>query len=120
MPIIIHNLQVKIIMPPFETIIEQKLQEAIDRGAFDNLSNKGQPLDNSEYFNAPPGERMSFHILKNNDYYPEEVQLQKDIQALKKQLDQTSDSDKADKLEQEIRHLQSLYNQKMEARKLKK
>jgi len=107
-------------MVPFDSLIEQKLQEAIDRGDFDNLPNKGEPLDNSDYFNAPANERMSFHLLQNNGFYPEEVQLQKDIQQLKQKLTQTSDAAQLEKLRSDIRHLRSLYNQKMEARKLKR
>lgn len=106
-------------MPLFDSLIEQKLQEAINRGDFDNLPNKGKPLDNSDYFNAPAEERMSFHILQNNGYYPEEVQLHKDIQERKQELANTLVPETINKLKADIRHLQSLYNQKMEARKLR-
>ena len=62
-------------MSYFQRIAEQKIQEAIRNGEFDNLEGSGKPLDHSDYFSAPPELRMSFHLLKNAGVVPEEVEL---------------------------------------------
>ena len=64
-------------------------------GEFDNLAGKGQPLDLDAYFATPEHLRMGYSILKNADIIPEEMELLKQIEGLKKSLDScTSEIDK--------------------------
>jgi len=56
------------------------------RGEFDNLAGKGKPLDLEAYFNTPDDLRMAYSILKSNDFVPEEVEIMKEISALKERL----------------------------------
>ena len=66
-----------------EKAIEEKIREAMERGEFDNLSGHGKPLDLDAYFNTPEDLRMAFAMLKSNDFVPEEVEIMKEIDALK-------------------------------------
>ena len=81
-------------MSILEKIAEERIRQAILAGEFDNLEGFGAPVDNSEYFNAPPEERISWHILKNAGVLPEEVSLRKEIYALTAELKNTADPEK--------------------------
>jgi uncharacterized protein YutE (UPF0331/DUF86 family) len=80
---------------PFYRNADEKIKEAIARGEFDNLAGKGQPLDLDAYFATPEHLRMGYSILKSADIIPEEMELLKQIEGLKKSLDScTSEIDK--------------------------
>ena len=76
-----------------EKAIEQKIREAIERGEFDNLSGHGKPLDLDAYFNTPEDLRMAFSMLKSNDFVPEEVEIMKEIDALKSRIASASEAE---------------------------
>ena len=61
--------------------------EAIARGEFDNLPGKGRPLDLDAYFATPEDLRIGYSLLKNADIVPEEMELLKQIDGLKKSFD---------------------------------
>ena len=71
----------------FQKNVDEKISEAIERGEFDNLPGKGKPLDLDAYFATPEHLRMGYSILKSADIIPEEMELLKQINALKKSLD---------------------------------
>lgn len=81
-----------------ESGIEQRIKEAMARGEFDNLAGKGKPIDLEAYFNTPEDLRMAFSILKSNEFVPEEVEIMKEIAALKEKLDATDDESERVKL----------------------
>jgi hypothetical protein len=66
----------------FERVAEQKIREAIEAGAFDNLPNAGARLDLEEYFAMPEDVRMAYSVLKSANCLPEEVMLFADIARL--------------------------------------
>ncbi len=74
-----------------EKFVEEQIKKAMAEGEFDNLSGKGKPLDLNGYFQTPEHLRICYSILKNGDYVPEEVQMLKEIEALKEQLAACSD-----------------------------
>lgn len=76
-------------MGSFEHIVEQHLQEAIRKGELDNLPGMGQPLRFEDDSDVPEESRMAYRILKNAGYLPPEMELRKDLNALKAQLDET-------------------------------
>jgi hypothetical protein len=76
-----------------ESAIEEKIRQAIERGEFDNLEGKGKPLDLTTYFNTPEELRMAYAMLKSNQFIPEEVEMLKEIAALKEQLKACSDEE---------------------------
>ena len=67
----------------FEKIAEEKIREALAKGEFDNLEGKGKPLDHSAYFAAPADVRLGYSMLRSNGFVPEEVEILKEIEALK-------------------------------------
>jgi Domain of unknown function (DUF1992) len=71
----------------FQRNVDEKIKEAIARGEFDNLPGKGKPLDLDAYFATPEHLRMGYSILKNADIIPEEMELLRQIEALKRSLD---------------------------------
>jgi Domain of unknown function (DUF1992) len=66
---------------------DEKIKEAIAKGEFDNLPGAGKPLDLDAYFATPEPLRMGYSILKSADIIPEEMELLKQIEGLKKSLD---------------------------------
>jgi hypothetical protein len=64
---------------PFEKLAEQRILDAIAAGAFDDLPDRGQPLNLDDDGLVAPELRMAYRILKNAGYVPEEVRLRKEI-----------------------------------------
>lgn len=69
-----------------EKSIEEKIRKAMDEGEFDNLKGAGKPLNFDGYFNTPEDIRLGYTLLKNNDFVPEEVELLKEIGALREKV----------------------------------
>lgn len=67
----------------FEKIAEQRIQEAMAEGLFDNLAGKGQPLKLEDDSHIPPELRIAYKILKMADCLPPELELQKEIITLR-------------------------------------
>ena len=49
-------------------VAEQKIQEALKEGVFDNLPGAGKPLVQEDLSHLPPEMRMAYTILKNSGY----------------------------------------------------
>lgn len=82
----------------FEKIAEQRIQEAMAEGLFDNLAGKGQPLKLEDDSHIPPELRVAYKILKMADCLPPELELQKEIVTLRDLL--ASLPDEKEKLQQ--------------------
>ena len=78
----------------FQRNADDKIKEAIAKGEFDNLPGKGKPLDLDAYFATPEDLRMGYSILKSADTIPEEIELLKQIEGLKKSLDSCTKPDR--------------------------
>lgn len=100
----------------FDKLIEQKIQEAIAEGEFDNLPGKGKPVDLSAYFATPEDERLGYSILKNAGFIPEEARLLKEVETLRERL-QTCDEADRPGIEREIDRAKLKVNLLMERRK---
>src|SRR5437016_10186628 len=68
-------------MDPFRLIADRKIQEAMDEGAFENLSGRGQPLPLEEEPFEDPSLRMAHRLLRNNGFAPAWIEDGKDIDA---------------------------------------
>jgi len=97
-------------MSYFQRIAELRIREAIERGEFDKLEGFGKPLDHSDYFNAPPELRMSFHILKNAGVVPEEVHLLNNIHQLTAHIKSALTSEEKERFVREKTLLQNKLN----------
>lgn len=67
----------------FEKIAEQRIQEAMAAGVFDNLAGKGKPLKLEDDRLIPEELRVAYKILKMADCLPPELELQKEIVTLR-------------------------------------
>ena len=63
-------------------IVEERIREAQQTGAFDDLSGKGKPLELEEAGYVPEELRMAYHMLKNAHLLPPEIELRKEIHTL--------------------------------------
>jgi hypothetical protein len=98
----------------FEKHADERIREAIESGEFDDLPGKGKPLDLEAYFAAPEHLRMGYSILKNAEIIPEEVELLKEIEALRKSLEAvTNETDKA-AIRQQLSEKVISFNMRME------
>jgi len=60
-------------------LITQRIEEAMRRGDFDNLSGHGKPLRVEAEPNVPEDMQMAFRILKNNDMVPTWIAERKEM-----------------------------------------
>ena len=85
-----------------ESAIEQRIREAIERGEFDDLPGKGKPIDLDAYFSTPEDLRMTYSILKSNQFVPEEVDLMKEIGELREKLSSAATEAERDQLQKRL------------------
>ena len=85
-----------------EKFIDEQIRKAIEAGEFENLPGKGKPIDLRAYFETPEELRMAYSILKSNDFAPQEVEVLKELDALRKRLASCSDEEQKDNLRREI------------------
>ena len=101
----------------FEQIVEALIQEAMERGEFDNLPGKGKPIDLTEYFETPEEVRLANSVLKGAGMTPREVDLLKEIAELKRVLPGVLDEDKKQDIAREIQQKQVEFSLMMERQK---
>jgi hypothetical protein len=89
----------------FERIAEQRIREAMQAGAFDNLPNAGSRIDLEGYFSLPAHLRMAWSVLKSADCLPAEVLLLNDVARLEREMAQAG-PDQRDRLAAELRAAQ--------------
>src|SRR3712207_3932425 len=87
-----------------ERAIEEKIREAIERGDFDDLEGKGKPIDLNAYFETPEDLRMAFSMLRSNDFVPQEVELMREIAALRDRARTITDENARSQLISEAEH----------------
>ena len=88
----------------FEKIAQQRIQEAVEAGEFDNLPNAGQRLDLEAYFAIPPHLRMAYSVLKSANCVPQEVELLNEVMRLQKAVDDASDDAAREHVTRDLEH----------------
>lgn len=73
-------------MSLFQHLALRRIEEAMERGEFDNLPGKGQPLDLSEDPFERPEMRMANRVLRNAGVAPPEVSLRRELAEMKERL----------------------------------
>ena len=86
----------------FARIAEERIREAQQAGAFDNLPGKGKPLLLEDMSMVPEDLRMSYHILKNAQVLPPEAELRKEVHTLQDLLKYVEDESERKALAKEI------------------
>jgi len=66
-------------MKHWESLIDQKIREAIERGEFDDLPGKGEPIDTSENPFEDPEMRLAHRMLRSAGFAPAWIEERKDI-----------------------------------------
>ncbi len=87
-------------MSIFEKIAQNKIQEAIENGEFERLSNKGQPLHLDEYFATPEEFRLGHSVLKSANVLPAEIELLREAGRLQQQIEHCQDEMEKQRLRQ--------------------
>lgn len=66
-------------MNHWESLIDQKIREAMEQGEFDDLPGKGKPVDTSANPFEDPEMRMAHRMLRNAGFAPSWIEERKDI-----------------------------------------
>lgn len=61
------------------SLAEQRIQEAMERGEFENLQGMGRPLDLNDDLFVPEELRMAYRLLRNNGYAPLWIEIRKEL-----------------------------------------
>ena len=69
-----------------EKHIDDLIGKAIADGEFDNLENKGKPLNFDAYLSTPEDRRVGDALLKSNNFIPEEVDMLREIGQLREKI----------------------------------
>ncbi|MGW9128626.1 DnaJ family domain-containing protein [Paenibacillus chitinolyticus] len=101
-----------------DSLVEQRIQEAIRNGDFDNLPGKGKPLVLEDWSAVPEELRLSYKIIKNSGFLPEEMQLRKDMITLEELLACCHDEEERDKLKKTLNAKKLRFNMLMEERSM--
>jgi len=80
-------------MDAFCRIAERRIAEAMLNGEFDDLENKGKPIQFEDETWIPEDLRMAYRFLKNAGCIPPELEIRNEVVNLCKLLD-TIDDDK--------------------------
>ncbi len=79
-------------MPTIDEHIAQRLRESQLKGELASAKSYGKPLDFGDgYFETPEELRLGFKILKDAGYVPAEVEMFKQVAALREQLHSAKD-----------------------------
>ena len=78
-------------MGGIQELIERRIREAQERGDFDNLPGKGEPLKLEDDSHVPEELRLAYKILKNANCLPPELALQKEIRQMEDMLSNIPD-----------------------------
>jgi hypothetical protein len=104
----------------FENIAEEKIQEAIATGEFDNLPGKGKPLNLNAYFATPEQLRMAYSILKSAEVVPEEMELLKQIERLNQSASSCENPAEKKMLQRQLTEKLTSFNLRMEQQRKKR
>ncbi len=103
-------------MYAFELVAERKIQEAMERGEFDNNPLAGKPLPPDGLDNVPAEFRMALKIMKNAGIVPEEIDLRKQISSINDLLRICASDEEKVRLRVKLNEKQLRYNMIMEKR----
>lgn len=82
--------------------MEERIREAQQEGAFDNLSGRGKPLDLEDDSFVPEDLRLTFKILRNSNCLPIEMELRKEFFNLRGLLNAAIDEPTRRELRREL------------------
>lgn len=86
----------------FHVLVEARIREAEARGAFEDLPGKGKPMPADDLAGLPEEDRMAARIQRIAGSAPEEVELLRDIAALRERLAACKDEKERAKLSEAL------------------
>ena len=89
-------------------LAEQRIEEAMREGAFDDLPGTGRPLELDDDRWVPQDSRVAFRILKNAGFVPPEIQTRKEIADLNRLLAIVTDDGERDRARARLALLQAM------------
>ena len=92
----------RLILMSLEKFIDEQIKKAIEAGEFDDLEGKGKPLDLDAYFNTPEDLRAGYAMLKSSNFVPEEVEMMREIGALRERIAALPASEEKQRLNKEL------------------
>jgi hypothetical protein len=106
-------------MPTLDEHIARALQESLQNGELKSARSWGKPLEEDPAFSDTPEEfRVPFKILKDAGYIPAEIQMIKELAALRTELDGlASDNPHRGDLQKKIIELQLKVSIRLESMK---
>ncbi|MGG3279587.1 DnaJ family domain-containing protein [Paenibacillus solani] len=105
-------------MSMFSRLAEQKIEEAIRNGELDDLPLAGKKLSIDDLSHIPEDMRMSYRIMKNAGYVPEEVTLRKECVQLHDLLSAASNVGKHEEIRRKLSEKQLRLQMLLEQRGL--
>ena len=94
-------------MPTLDEQIAQSLQESLRNGELQTAQNWGKPMNLDDgYEQTPPELRMAFKALKDAGFVPPEIELMKQIAALRQCIADEPDSPQLEAWRQRASELQ--------------
>jgi hypothetical protein len=100
-----------------EKFIDEQIKKAIAEGEFVNLPGSGKPIDLRPYFETPEDLRMCYSILKQGNFVPEEVELLRELEALRERRKATTDEDERALLSKAINEKTLIFRTALERRR---
>jgi hypothetical protein len=101
----------------WEKLAQNRIEEAIASGEFDELPGRGQPLDLTDYFSRPPTERAGVSLLKNAGVLPPEIELLKLAARAEEALTRCTDPAQRARLNTELQEHRVAFAMAMERRR---
>lgn len=92
-------------MTLLDRIAERHIQQAVERGEFDDLPGAGKPLVLDDDALIPDELRAGYRLLKNAGYLPPELRLNKEIKEAEQLLACVRDDGERDRTEWRLRYL---------------
>lgn len=97
-------------------LAEAKIREAIEKGELNNLPGAGKPLKINNMLFVPKEDRLAYTVMKNSGLVPDEVALKKEIESMRKSIDECWAVEKKDLLKKRLEETSIRYNIVMEKR----
>ena len=88
-----------------DKLVEARIEEAIQRGEFDNLPGAGKPLVLDDDSHIPVELRVGYRILKNAGCVPPELELRREIYNVEQLLANVEDASEQHRLLKRINFL---------------
>jgi DnaJ family protein C protein 28 len=74
----------------WQSLVEERIQSAMDEGRFDNLPGQGKPINWRQRAHTDPAQELTNGILKNNGYSPEwidrDLAIRRELQVARDRL----------------------------------